>query len=554
MIKFNKKLIITITLFLSFLIIYRLITTGTTTDQDHTKRFTAYFAYEGNSLPKDNRIMKLISEKTGTIVKMSWLDGKNVKDSLSVMIASRKYPDFIDGSDATADLINAGAFISLEERLIHYPNLKNYLTEDEWNKMRSEDGHIYIIPQFGVVQGNETDTNHREEAFFIQKAVLKWANYPTITTIEEYFSLLETYLISHPETNGNPTIGFLILSDDWRDFCLTNPPQFLAGYPNDGCAIVDPSSLSARLYDFIPESKSYYRRLNQAYLNKVIPANTFVLSYPEYLAFISSGSVLGMVDQYWQFESAQEHLYSMGLTEHTYVPLGLTISNDTIEHYRSKEALDTSNGIGISVDCTDIEGALSFLDALLDPDMMKLRYWGEEGIDYQVSEDGLFYRTNEQRLRTSNPEYFINNYCSYNFFPHYDGLLKDGMNTVRPNEQPGEFNASLDQYDKDFLDAYGYETWVDFLRDPDEINPPWFPLYTYTNSLSSQSKMGNIKHKIDQIRKEWIPKIIMSSKGAFDLNWSMYQEYFTQQIDITVYEKGLTQEVRTRCERKNRTY
>ena len=134
-----------------------------------------------------------------------------------------------------------------QEIIDKYPNLKNYLSEKEWDKVRSEDGHIYIIPQFGVIQGEDTATNFNDEAFWIQKAVLEWDNYPEIKTLDQYFDLIERYKEANPTINGNPTIGFEILTHDWRYFCLENPPQFIAGYPNDGSAIVDPETLEAKI-------------------------------------------------------------------------------------------------------------------------------------------------------------------------------------------------------------------------------------------------------------------------------------------------------------------
>ena len=74
-------------------------------------------------------------------------------------------------------------------------------------------------------------------------------------------TLIERYKEANPTINGNPTIGFEILTHDWRYFCLENPPQFIAGYPNDGSAIVDPETLEAKNYNTIPEAKEYYKKL-----------------------------------------------------------------------------------------------------------------------------------------------------------------------------------------------------------------------------------------------------------------------------------------------------
>lgn len=197
------------------------------------KKFTAFFATAGKEIPDNNRVKKLITEKIGAEVDEQWLTGQTAKERIGVMVAGGEYPDFIDAGDATQALIDAGALIPLEDYIDKYPNLSKYLSEQDRKRLTQPDGHIYYINQFSTVQGKETDTNMGSEAFWIQKAVLEWANYPTIKTVQEYFDLISAYKEANPTIDGQPTIGFEILSDDWRYFCLENPPQFVAGYPND---------------------------------------------------------------------------------------------------------------------------------------------------------------------------------------------------------------------------------------------------------------------------------------------------------------------------------
>ena len=164
------------------------------------KKFTAFYAVPGEKISDENRIKNVIAKKIGAEIEEEWLNNKTPEEKIQSMIESGKYPDFIDGGDGTQNLIDAGALIPLDEHLDKYPNLKNYLTEKEWDKVRSEDGHIYIIPQFGVTQGEDTATYFNDEAFWIQKAVLEWDNYPEIKTLDQYFDLIERY------KEANPTI------------------------------------------------------------------------------------------------------------------------------------------------------------------------------------------------------------------------------------------------------------------------------------------------------------------------------------------------------------
>lgn len=45
-----------------------------------------------------------------------------------------------------------------------------------------------------------------------------------------------------------------------------------------------------------------------------------------------------------------------------------------------------------------------------------LRYWGIEGVDYEVGEGGVFYRTEEQRTQASETSYKASHLCVYSSF------------------------------------------------------------------------------------------------------------------------------------------
>jgi len=512
------------------------------------KKFTAFFATAGKEIPDNNRVKKLITEKIGAEVDEQWLTGQTAKERIGVMVAGGEYPDFIDAGDATQALIDAGALIPLEDYIDKYPNLSKYLSEQDRKRLTQPDGHIYYINQFSTVQGKETDTNMGSEAFWIQKAVLEWANYPTIKTVQEYFDLISAYKEANPTIDGQPTIGFEILSDDWRYFCLENPPQFVAGYPNDGKAIIDKDTLTAKNYNTIPEAKEYFKILNEQYAKGNIDPETFTSSYDQYISKISTGRVLGMVDQHWQFQNAENSLKQQGKDERTYVPLGLTIDPNVTEHYRSKLEFNAGSGIGISTSCKDVEGALKVINDLLDPEVITMRSWGEKDVDYKVDENGKFYRTEEQRDNSKNQDWVNANMCAYSYFPNYKGMQADGINTILPGEQPEEFRATLSETDKKILDAYGYETFADFLNPPPEENELWFPIYSYVNTLTADSAAGIASQKMDDIKKQWLPKVVMSGTSNFESTWNEYTTTLTTQADVKAYEDVLTQEVKRRVE------
>ena len=518
-------------------------------DENGIKTFTAFMAVPGAEVPDDNRMLNLIAQEVGAKAEVTWLTGQTAAERIGVMVAGGEYPDFVDGSDGTEALIEAGAFIALDEYFDKYPNIKNYYSEEEWNQIRREDGHIYYVPQFGNVHIKNMAVEHADEAFWIQKRVLEWADYPEVKTLDQYFDLIQAYLAVNPQDeDGQTNIGFEILSDDWRYFCLENPPMFLDGFPNDGCGIVDPVTKEVRVYDTTDTAKMYFNKLSEMYDAGVIDPETFTMSYDQYIAKLSSGRVLGMVDQGWNFSDARSSLIQQEKYDRGYVPLGITKDEQTVDQYFNPATLNTANGLGITISCKDVEGALQFMNDLLAPEVMTMRYWGEEGVDYEVDADGMYYRTEAQRKNAEDPDWVTRNQANtiYSYFPAYIGTM-DGKNAISPSEQPSEFELGLRDIDKRIFAAYGYERWTDFLT-PVEENQPWFPLWSATNAWTTDTPYGVANQKMDDIKHQWLPKVIMTPADEFEQVWEEYMTVYNNEVDIKAYEDELTAEVARRIE------
>ena len=123
------------------------------TEKKEYRMYTMFNAVPGTEVPDDNRMLVKLKEFTGAWAKVSWLTGQTAEERIGVMIAGGDYPDFITGSTGTPALVEAGALIAIDEYWDKYPNIKSYLSEEDWNRVREKDGHIYLIPQFGIIQG-----------------------------------------------------------------------------------------------------------------------------------------------------------------------------------------------------------------------------------------------------------------------------------------------------------------------------------------------------------------------------------------------------------------
>lgn len=494
------------------------------------KEFTAFFAVPGTEINDDNEIQAKIAEVTGAKCKETWLTGQTAEEAVGTLIAGGEYPDFIDGSTGTAQLYDAGALVALDDYIDKYPNIKNYFTQEEWDKLRQADGHIYWIPQFSVINGNERACTHNDEAFWIQTRVLKWANYPKITTMDQYFDLLEKYNAANPTmADGTANIPYTILCDDWRYFCLENAPQFLDGYPNDGSVIVDKSGSAPKIVDYntTDTAKAYFKKLNDEYKKGIVDTESFTQTYDEYIAKLSTGRVLGMIDQWWDFAyNVNDALKQAGLDEQgcDYVPLPVTIKDGVQNMWHcSGGAFNSGEGIAITTSCKDVDGAMQFLNDLLSQEVHDLRFWGEKDVDYKVGDDGLYYRTEDMRTQCSDTAYKASHLCNYSYFPQFNGTSTDGKNAMKPDGQETEFYDGLQADVKEAFDAYGVKTYVEMLGTV-EAPGPWYPMWSFSNTMTTATPGGTAWTKMGECKHEYLPKVVMADD--FASGWDEYMKAY----------------------------
>lgn len=498
------------------------------TEAGGVKEFTAFFAVPGSEINDDNEIQQIIADKTGVKVKETWLTGQTAEEAVGMMITGGELPDFICGGSGQSQLYDADVLVALDDYLDDYPNIKNFFTQQQWDQLRQDDGHIYWIPQFSNIKGEEKVCTHNDEAFWIQARVLKWADYPEIRTMDQYFDLIERYNEANPTMeDGTENIPYTILCDDWRYFCLENAPQFLDGYPNDGSCIVDPETLTVIDYNTTDTAVKYFQKLNEEYQKGIVDPESFTQTYDEYIAKLSTGRVLGMIDQWWDFAyTAGDAIKQAGLDAQgcDYIPLPITIDESVKNQWHcSGGVLNVSDGLAITTSCEDVEAALQFVDDLLSQDIHNLRFWGVEGVDYNVDDNGEFYRTEEQRTRAVDTAYKASHTCTYSYFPQYSGTNDDGINANKPDGQANEFFDGLNDDIKEAFSAYGAETYVDMIG-TNEAPGAWYPMWSYSNGFTTDTEGGMAWNKIGEIKHEYLPQVVMAKD--FDAAWAEYMEAY----------------------------
>lgn len=488
-----------------------------------------FIAMPGSEINDGNEVQEIIAKKTGVRVKETWLTGQTDAEAIGTIIAGGEYPDFINGSDAMTSLYDAGALVAWDDYIDQYPNIKEMYTDAEWEKFRQEDGHIYWANVFGNTYGADTTTTHNDEAFWVQVKVLEWAGYPEIQTLDDYFKVINDFVAANPTMeDGTEYIPYTALCEDWRYFCIENAGEFLDGYPNDGSVIVDVDTMTVGDYNTTETTKRYLQKLNEQYNAGLMDPEFATQTYDEYIAKLSTGRVLGMCDQWWNFAYTVNDVFAQqGLDDQgcNYVPFGLTIDPGMEQRWHAYgDTLNQSSGVAVTIGCEDVDAAFRFMNDLLSQEIHDLRFWGVEGVDYLVDENGSYYRTEEMRANAVDNAYQAAHLCMYSYMPQWNGTSRDGINAMKPEYQPSEFQANLAEPLVNCFKGYGVDNYVEMIGSVQEVPGIWYPMYSHSNNMTTETPGGVAWTKMGEVKHEWLPKVVMASD--FEATWAEYMEAY----------------------------
>ncbi|KHF40532.1 ABC transporter substrate-binding protein [Halalkalibacter okhensis] len=507
-----------------------------------------YFNAANNGRNMDSNVTtigKMFEKETGVNFKVEYPVG-DIDTHVGVMIASGHYPDVLSPDVAVDKVVEAGAFIPLNDLIDEYaPNLKE-VYEPYLDMMKHEDGNIYYIP-FGASNGYIPNPNIYQGAFWIQRGVLKEFGYPEITTLDQYFDLIEAYEKKYPMINEQETIGFTALTYDWRFFTLANPPAHLAGYPNDGDVIVDMDTNEAKVYGNKDITKRYLQKLNEINSKGLFDNEAFISTYEEYLEKISSGRVLGFFDYRWQVGTAFNHLSEAGDDDREYMALPIVFDETIKDQYLDPPSFTANRGIGITINAEDPVRIMKFFDHLMKEENQKLVNWGIEGETYEVNDEGRFYRSKEQIALTNQADF--REQFGFSIFEWYwprgNGLYSDG-NAWEPRRQQEVAMNDYTEEDRVLLDAYNIEVFSDLFSEPEER--PWFPAWSANVEPGSQAAIfEQEKHELQRL---WFPQMILADPNEFESVWDMYVEEFNQ-TGYEAFEQVMNEFIHKRLELSN---
>ncbi|MBU9712962.1 ABC transporter substrate-binding protein [Evansella tamaricis] len=487
------------------------------------------------------RIGKLFEEETGVNFNIEYLVG-DLNTKVGVMVASGDYPDVIVPDAAIDTLLDAEAFIPLNDLLEeHGQNILDAYS-DYLHMFTHDDGNIYYIPFGATVNEYIPNPNIDQGAFWIQRGVLKEYGFPEVNTLTEYFEIIERYAAENPQIDGMNTIPFTGLTYDWRFFAFSNAPNHLAGYPNDGGVMIDMDTHEATVYADSDYAYEYLKTLNEANAKGLVDRELFVANYDEYLAKLSSGRVLGFFDYGWQFGDARNALRDAGNPDREFMALPIVFDGVDYDQYLDPPAFTSNRGMGITTSAENPERIVQFWDNMIKEENQKLIMWGFEDEHYSIAEDGRYFRTDEQlALASKEEERNETGMATFEWsWPRLNGTFSDG-NAVEPRRQPEVAFADYSDGDREYLEAYGISTFAELFAQPDDR--PWYPVWSANIEQGSPQQI--FEERTDELLRRHYARIVLADPADFEKEWEDFVNAY-RSLDVDAYENFFTEVVENR--------
>lgn len=482
--------------------------------------FTFYNA-DGAEDPWTDPVALAITEATG--VTLDTLYPSDVEEkTVELMIATGELPDLIFAKGDSDILIEQGALIDLSDLIDEYgPHIKA-LYGDEYEKLQSsrENPAIYQLC-CGKVQDEALTSSGTAQ---LQWAVLAFNDYRIPYTLEEYGDMIREYKARHLNIDGQTTIGITLSVTDWHWYTtLANPSGYIANGAIDNGQWIVSDDYKVQYKHMVGGQKEYYRWLNRMYDEKVLDQEFAIQTHEDYLEKIASGRVLGLLDDDWDYTTAENTLKAAGRYERTYAGLPVTIDSSVKCASLAPQGLNTW-GIGITTACKDPVRAIQFLDWLCTEEAQILVNWGIEGVNYYYDEDGVRCRTAEEIERAEKNVSYQNEtgvgLHSYPF-PSYGNTVLDSTGNYFCILNPESVADSYNEQEQAALEAWDVERLTDIFPQADEFEKKEYtPLWSRILPADLDRQLS----RLDEIAREGLIDCVVCTPDKFDSKWDQLQQ------------------------------
>ncbi len=339
-----------------------------------------------------------ISKKLGVQIELEIPD-KNADNQLKWMLINDELPDVISVVDETTEnqLATSGKVWRIDEFFEKYkPDshfLKTYPEDIKQVAVKRNGGWYaiasHIISEDACKEWKPSEQYWIDRRLYGDNSEIIWnrklldqlgISIEEVHTEEGIYAALEKAKKADITVNGEAVIPFLLDGKDYYETAFRLLMEsFGAEYINDKSEYTD--------CVLQPETKDALKFLNTIYLNGYMNASDFTLESAQVKELCNSGRVLCFVG----------NIADLAATEDEWASAGAVLSSSGKHPVHGKNNAATAGWIKtfISKDCKNPEKVAEWIDYMTSDEGMQFWFFGYEGSDYTVGEDGLIYRTKQ---------------------------------------------------------------------------------------------------------------------------------------------------------------
>ncbi|GAA0285960.1 putative aldouronate transport system substrate-binding protein [Gracilibacillus halotolerans] len=507
-------------------------------DTDEPITLTLFNA-DGEEKEFNDAVAQKITEETGVVLEFDYPVGGN-EEAVPLMIASGDYPDLIFAKGDIGKLIEAGAVIKLDDLIEEKGSNLKAMYGDQLDRLRHslEDPSIYTVGTYGV----DSPVWEPSGTFQVQLDVLRELGYPEIKTLEDLEAALTEYVEKYPEIDGQKTIPLSLLGSDWRWLITVGDPAgFAAGLAGDGQWAVNDDTGEATYKFLLPEIKQYFKWLNGMNAKGLLDQESFTQTHDTYISKLSSGRVLAIADQNWNFGDADMALVADGKEWRTYAPLPVTLGEEYVHQGIKNYGYTGGWGIAISSTTEHQEKAFEFLDWMASEEAQILVNWGIEGVHYDVVDGERKMKEEDRNRMNTDANYGKETGVGYYVYPFPQwgiGAVDSSGQPITPNNEE-QIIENLNAAEKEVLSEYSMDNWTDWFPPAEELGVSNHG-QAFSYNIQAGSDLEIIMQKADDLTEQRITQAILGDPAEFDQAWdSMLEEL--EAMDIARANELMTQ-------------
>lgn len=405
------------------------------TNTGATKDTITWMAMLHTAAPPSGPIQEKIEEYTGKKIEFSWVPDASKDERINAALASNNLADIVSlqqiNNTTVRNAMASGLFWDVEPYLKDYPNLAKIST-DRLESARVA-GHIYGVPfqkpiaRYGVL---------------IRQDWLDNLGLEVPHTLDDLQKVAQAFTEKDPDGNGvNDTVGFVERSESFNVGFRS-----LSGYFGAGNWFVvkdnkvEPAFMQQEYKDAMKWFKNIY---DHGWMNSdfsVMAKN----DQKDYIVQGKGGIVIAGLQEARNYVAgakgtAQEGMKWALVNDMTYGNVPRRILSDTNGGMGGWLAIPKSN---VKTE-DDLKVVLKFINDLIDEDVYTLMSMGIEGVHYNITDDGVYERTDDklwqqevQPYSSSRPSELVKTFKSKN------ALVNEAAEKTAENEPYAVINPA----------------------------------------------------------------------------------------------------------------